>query len=40
MIYVFHDYWGDNINQSDDKNVVFPPILKNFFNEDDAKKNI
>ncbi|HIY91812.1 BglG family transcription antiterminator [Companilactobacillus sp. HBUAS56275] len=38
MIYVFHDYWGDNINQSDDKNVVFPPILKNFFNEDDAKR--
>lgn len=38
MIYVFHDYWGDNINQSDDKNVVFPPILKSFFNEDDAKR--
>ncbi|MDT6951976.1 BglG family transcription antiterminator [Companilactobacillus alimentarius] len=38
MIYVFHDYWGDNINQSDDKNVIFPPILKNFFNENDARR--
>ncbi len=37
MIYIFHDYWGENIVQSDDKNVVFPPILKNFFNEDIAK---
>ncbi len=38
MIYVFHDYWGDNINQSDDKNVVFPPMLRNFFNEYEAER--
>lgn len=38
MIYIFHDYWGENIVQSDDKNVIFPPILKNFFNEDIAKR--
>jgi transcriptional antiterminator len=38
MIYVFHDYWGDNINQSDNKNVIFPPILKHFFNESEAER--
>lgn len=38
MIDVFHNYWGEDLNQSNKNNVILPPILSNFFSKETAER--